>query len=77
MGWGYTGLASAVSWALSRDNGIFRVVPSLEQWEQKPGRKRREGMEENRRAEMLIDLASLGVGEAPSRLMLEQEGRRQ
>jgi hypothetical protein len=81
-GWSYAGLASAGSWAPSRDNGIFRVVPSLEQWEQKPGRKQREGMEENRQdrreerrqAETLIDLASKG---RRKRLRLEQEGRKQ
>lgn len=61
-------MASAASWALSRDDGIFRAVPGLEQWEQKPERKQRGGIEENRqdrrgerrRAETPIDLASTG-----------------
>lgn len=28
-----------------RDNGIFRFIPVLEQWEQKPGRKQRKDLE--------------------------------
>lgn len=53
-GWRGAGLASAGSQALSillepRDNGIFRFVPVLEQWEQKPGRKQRKDLERSSR----------------------------
>lgn len=53
-GWEGAGLASAGSQAFSillepRDKGIFRFVPVLEQWEQKPGRKQRKGLERSSR----------------------------
>lgn len=52
MGWGRFGLSGQTvghfpfCWS-PRDNGLFRVVSGLEQWEQKPGRKQRKGLRES------------------------------